>query len=355
VLDRVRVDEITIVPDGSLPLAGGLATNNPDLRDKTIDLMWGFPSSQLNSTFYANTTSLGETNPFYIEQSLIHELGHARYLIDEYGFDVHNTASMGGYDQVQILEDGVPIAGTPYMPFVAFNEVLHYNTSGGVMSGPYGFRYSPHEAGALNLIAGRRAQCGNYNAPCNIGVYLNDLPTRNHIRFVDSAGCPIAGAQVRVYQAAAGQGLYGKTFDNTPDLTFTTDSAGEVLMPRNPFSNTGPITHWNPVNGVAILRVAGTPAYPNSPAFISYRWLEVADFNLQYWMGNTADATYTITIPQARACPADFNCSGTVSVQDIFDFLGAYFSLDPRADFNHSGSVSVQDIFDFLAAYFSGC
>jgi hypothetical protein len=42
-------------------------------------------------------------------------------------------------------------------------------------------------------------------------------------------------------------------------------------------------------------------------------------------------------------------------VQDIFDFLTAYFAGDLRADFNHSGAISVQDIFDFLAAYFAGC
>jgi hypothetical protein len=54
-------------------------------------------------------------------------------------------------------------------------------------------------------------------------------------------------------------------------------------------------------------------------------------------------------------CPADFNQSGAVSVQDIFDFLAAYFSNDPRSDFNLSGTISVQDIFDFLAAYFTGC
>jgi len=56
-----------------------------------------------------------------------------------------------------------------------------------------------------------------------------------------------------------------------------------------------------------------------------------------------------------RACPADFNFSGTVTVQDIFDFLAAYFANDPTADFNESNTVTVQDIFDFLAAYFRGC
>jgi hypothetical protein len=54
-------------------------------------------------------------------------------------------------------------------------------------------------------------------------------------------------------------------------------------------------------------------------------------------------------------CAADFNCSGTASVQDVFDFLGAYFTGHAWADFNGSGAVTVQDIFDYLAAYFAGC
>jgi hypothetical protein len=44
-----------------------------------------------------------------------------------------------------------------------------------------------------------------------------------------------------------------------------------------------------------------------------------------------------------------------VTVQDIFDFLAAYFAGDTRADFNGAGGITVQDIFDFLAAYFAGC
>jgi len=53
-------------------------------------------------------------------------------------------------------------------------------------------------------------------------------------------------------------------------------------------------------------------------------------------------------------CKADFNQSGQTTVQDIFDFLAAYFAGDPAADIG-GGGLSVQDIFDFLAAYFTGC
>ena len=169
----------------------------------------GIPSSLLDGAFYANTTYASVANPFYKEPSLLHELGHARYLIDSYGFDVHNTykpATGQGHDSVQILENGAPVAGTSLLPFLAFNEVLYYNQSGGVMTGPYGFVWSPYEAGALNQIAGHRALCGNYNAPCNIGAYLQDLPRQNVLRLKDPAGFPLRGAEVRVYRAGPGPG-----------------------------------------------------------------------------------------------------------------------------------------------------
>ncbi len=60
-------------------------------------------------------------------------------------------------------------------------------------------------------------------------------------------------------------------------------------------------------------------------------------------------------IPIQAPCDADFNHSGILSVQDIFDFLAAYFAGQFFADFNHSNSLTVQDIFDFLAAYFAEC
>ncbi|HMN40333.1 MAG TPA: PQQ-dependent sugar dehydrogenase [Phycisphaerales bacterium] len=52
---------------------------------------------------------------------------------------------------------------------------------------------------------------------------------------------------------------------------------------------------------------------------------------------------------------ADFNQSGTLTVQDIFDFLNGWFAAVPAADFNQSGVLDVQDIFDYLNAWFAGC
>lgn len=290
VLDRVRIDKIVVVPNGALPLNGGYPSNHPDRSDKTVDLMWGFNIDLIQSGFYDNHTDLSDTNPFYIEQSLIHELGHARYLIDSYGFDVHNTAHNGGHNSVQIWEGDTFVAGSEYMPFLAWAEVLYYNKSGGVMSGPYGFQWSPYEAAALNLIAAKRAECGNYNAPCNIGRYLQDLPANNHVQFLDTSGDPWVGASVRVYQAAPGPGWYGKTIDNQWGQHYTTDSDGFIHMPRNPFNPGGSIAHtYGHANGVMVLRIA-------FGSQIWYRFMEASDFNMQYWQGNTENAYYQIEL-----------------------------------------------------------
>ncbi len=50
---------------------------------------------------------------------------------------------------------------------------------------------------------------------------------------------------------------------------------------------------------------------------------------------------------------SDFNGNGVITVQDIFDFLNAWFSGSPVADIN-GGGLSVQDIFDFLNDWFAG-
>lgn len=66
----------------------------------------------------------------------------------------------------------------------------------------------------------------------------------------------------------------------------------------------------------------------------------------------TSDAFIVSITP---ACDGDFNLSGDVGVQDLFDFLTAYFGNSLEADVNRSGTLSVQDAFDFLAAFFTPC
>jgi hypothetical protein len=62
-----------------------------------------------------------------------------------------------------------------------------------------------------------------------------------------------------------------------------------------------------------------------------------------------------VSFASIPGCAADYNLSGGLEVQDIFDFLNGWFAGSPAADFNANGVLEVQDIFDFLNAWFAGC
>jgi hypothetical protein len=285
VLDRIRLDKITVVPDGALPLAGGLPSNNPNLNDRTIDLQWGFAATLLNGTFYANHTSISTTNAFYFEGSLLHELGHARYLIDVYGFNVDEN---GSGSSVAITENGQLIVGTPYMPMMGGG--VYFTPIQGLMNGQYTW-VDEYSTPAMNLIVGHRAVLGNYNAPGNIGVFMQDLPANNRILLKDQNGNALPYADVKIYQAGPRSGVwYGKYFDDTPDLQFTADSTGAVLVGRCPFSPTGQIVHdYGHSTSILILRVEYN-------GLIGYGFVEVSWFNMEYWRGNTSVGNYELEV-----------------------------------------------------------
>jgi hypothetical protein len=54
-------------------------------------------------------------------------------------------------------------------------------------------------------------------------------------------------------------------------------------------------------------------------------------------------------------CRTDFDCSGDLTVLDIFAFLNAWFAGDPRTDFDNTPGVQLTDVLAFLAAWFNGC
>jgi subtilisin-like proprotein convertase family protein len=65
----------------------------------------------------------------------------------------------------------------------------------------------------------------------------------------------------------------------------------------------------------------------------------------------TADATVTAEF----RCLADFNGQDGLTIQDIFDYLNAWFSGDPSADVDGVSGLAVSDIFSFLNRWFGGC
>jgi hypothetical protein len=55
------------------------------------------------------------------------------------------------------------------------------------------------------------------------------------------------------------------------------------------------------------------------------------------------------------ACRADFDRNGSVSIDDLFIYLNAWFTSDPRCDVDNAPGVSIDDLFVFINIWFGGC
>ncbi len=246
VLERVRLDMITIHPDGELDPEG---THAPE--DLEWDGRWGFKATYLHDQFY-------EKNPWAIahEWSLIHELGHQIGRIDLYCLDVtaqQNLVTNQPYRSKYrdcLMHTGI------YLP----QEEVHF--------------FCEHTAASLNRDKGVRR--GHF------GEYLLDLPAENELLVLDAEYRPLCGATVSVFRPEP-LGYTEKRIRPEPALAGRTDRAGLFPLGANPF---GEINNWG-TNGVLLVKVEkGKQA--------CYRWLEICDFNLEYWRGNHDKAVYTI-------------------------------------------------------------
>jgi hypothetical protein len=173
IVERVRLDKVVVVPDGSLP--GPYPTNYPAVGDKGVDLMWGFPcelvgACQLRPGYaasYPHSTEAG-----YVEYSLLHELSHARYLDDLYGLNVvaepaYLAAGVGAQDTVLLASapvEGLPHFQAPVYLALGGELVLCEQVSGatflGCQRGAEGTFPRAHPAGERLNRAAVRAQDG---------------------------------------------------------------------------------------------------------------------------------------------------------------------------------------------------
>ncbi len=63
----------------------------------------------------------------------------------------------------------------------------------------------------------------------------------------------------------------------------------------------------------------------------------------------------TLTGTVGGACPADMDGNGTLNVDDIDLFVGAFLASDLAADCDGSGTLNVDDIDCFVASFLAGC
>ncbi len=362
ILDRVRLDKVTVVPDGALPPC---ATNFPAPDDKTVDLEWGFPSEEVGvpSGHVCGALNFYFDNPeaLNVEYSLMHELSHARYLIDLYGLNVYvnaarlaspvsSTSSTLAVDRdvesdwnfptpvplavggelivcqgkagstftgcergvegttpralpagqlVNLatvrLQDGHGnlVQGSEALPVIGWDDHLYYSHyPDDVMNG--GVVYREHSAYAWNRIAGRRPVCGNYNAPCNLGEYLGDLPTAHRVEIRTFGGEPVPGVRVELFRARPFPSIYGKVFFAQPDWVAYSDARGQASLGRFPFGDG--VSSIATYNSTALLKLS-------SEGQSVYRFLEVTEANVAYWSGHEDLVVYAVSADLAPGRP----------------------------------------------------
>lgn len=341
-IDRVRLDKVTVLPDCTI------SYDNFPPADNTYDLVWGFTSAKVEPVsgctrdLEDGNKRLYQVRPDFqnLEHPLIHELSHARYLIDLYGLDVYTR-------DVLVVEDGALVANTSLLPEVS-PGIVYKSKEQGIMSGEYYGKYEAHSIGALNRVAGLRARGGNYNAPAVIGEYLLDLPQVIKFQFLTQNGLSIPFADIQIYQAKPNAGeWYGKVFEGTPDIIGKTDSQGVFTYIGNPFGES--ISHrYGFSNLVFLYRIkAGTD--------ITYGFQEITDLNHAYWKGYIQEAVVPVKtalsstfLPTTRPLLADANNDLRVDLLD-FEILKTQFGqngpfpINQDSDFNKDNVVNLLD------------
>jgi hypothetical protein len=152
------------------------------------------------------------------------------------------------------------------------------------------------------------------------------------------------------YAAGALQGMYGSVSAIDPWV-------GMIAEDHLPGTSAGPLMTAVLVDQFERTRDGDRFWYEIDPDMSPYRAAVNATTLADIIKRNTdivniqPDVFY---VPQ-HVCRPDFNGSGSLDTQDIFDFIGAWFAGDARADYNGVDGVEITDIFAYLNAWFQGC
>ena len=157
-----------------------------------------------------------------------------------------------------------------------------------------------------------------------------------------------------------------------PGAVFTLDSSGAVTVTLDgqpvpveatghtfPATTTGEMSLFVGGTDLDSGRFFGGSMVPGTPGTYGVQWVGegvpflFAPGDRLTITGEGGVFRVTLGDPVVRH-PGDFNRDGSVSEEDVFNYLAAWFGNDPAADVNGSGDVTTGDIFDFLENYFGG-
>ena len=318
---RVRLDNITIVPNYTLPGQGPWQAP----YDTIYDGRWGFSMEEYDNCQCCPTHICYDV-PWWV----IHELMHYLYdRIDTYAFDVQ------GGDVKVTDEKGELIAGTPLLPYIAWDVVYYANRRWDMMHYPGDTLFSDYIVYSLNTDwpTGQRTHRSDWS------YYILQLPADTQIRVLDNSNQPIANVEVSVYQAQPGDGTsgpYSQNFDDIPDIVGTTDATGRFSLGEQPF---GDLEQYGTPVGIVLIKLR----HP-ATSLERYTWLELTDLNLAYWRGETEQYIHDIRFPegskQLKLSDNHFSFLGldsaspapqTIDVEILGDYVGDWTVSDPTA------------------------
>lgn len=255
VTQRVRIDKIEVVPDGSLaPYFGTHAPN-----DLEVDGVWGYQSEFRAE--YKNHNILPN-------EALTHELMHQLGVIDTYTLNIGaNNNAVNGEDYW--LPYRSMMGGSPE-PTTFSAQML-----------------GPHSVYGLNSTQGYRR--GYY------GDYLLTLPKTTRVQLVSANNRPLANTQIKFYQTKESR------LDGSPKFTLNTDNSGIAVLPNYAISRPGNTTQTghtlteNPFGDVHVVGINGVFLVEFVHNGVTqYETITVAELNLAYGRGMTDVYTHTI-------------------------------------------------------------
>ncbi len=272
VLEHVRIDKIVISE-----------YDFSDSEKYSSDGTWFINSDyRITSGYYDSAED--------IDYGLLHELIHQLGIIDLYTMNSDTQ-----YDKLwdkKYSRQGAG-CGTEYgwpASWDCYSIGFAQPSIGNDLANNIAHQIGLHTANALNKNLHKRR--GYF------GEYLFDVPETIKVRFLKSNGQPLDSATIKVYQPGS-----GRIIDLTKlKQTLVTDTNGLVtLQPVAGIwtdTNVTETNHKLKPNPFGLIDVVGNNGlflFEIEKSGFDYKWLPLALANMEYWKGNTTEATFTIT------------------------------------------------------------
>jgi hypothetical protein len=217
-----------------------------------------------------------------IDWALIHEMSHQVAIIDLYAIGAEPSA-------VKVNDHlGNPVNFSFAWP--------HPDLMGGGDIWPHTewYVFSSHVAGGASTYKGYR---NGY-----FGAYMFDIPLKNYFLVLDNQGNPAQDVEVKLWQRNGTPDWTGQSaLDDPPDINGTTDSSGRFLLSNRSVDGgtttaNGHVLHDNPFGVIDIIGSQNLFLVSLKQGdHEEFRWLDITEFNLAYWMGDTISHTFVIS------------------------------------------------------------